>query len=148
MVLREFIFTLRFGHHHREEPDGSVSVTEPAAVHLEDHRGDRSRENTDPGAGEGHRRTYRKQGVINRKPEVINRNRKQEVLYRKQEVSRSIMVSTLSRASSLVLCSEMVFTLTLYLRLGCRCSITYVVLLLRREYTRSLESEHSMLKES
>lgn len=31
--------TFRLGHHHGEEPDGSVDVTEPAAVELEENGG-------------------------------------------------------------------------------------------------------------
>lgn len=52
--------TLRLGHHHGEEPDGSVDIAEPAAVKAEEDGGlgDHGGPVADPGAGRGHWRTY------------------------------------------------------------------------------------------
>lgn len=56
--------TFRLGHHHGEEPDGSVDVTEPAAVKPEEDGGlgDHSGPVADPGTERGDRRTCRSHG--------------------------------------------------------------------------------------
>lgn len=52
---------MRLCHHHSEELDGSVDVTEPAAVKCEEdgRLGDHGGPVTDPGTEGGHRRTWR-----------------------------------------------------------------------------------------
>lgn len=55
------VITFRLRHHHSEEPDGSIDVTEPAAVKLEEDGGlgDHSGPVTNPGSEGGHWRTWR-----------------------------------------------------------------------------------------
>lgn len=55
------IITFRLRHHHSEELNRSVDVTEPAAVKLEEDGGlgDHSGPVTDPGTEGGDRRTWR-----------------------------------------------------------------------------------------
>lgn len=101
------LFTFRFGHHDSKESDGSVDVAEPATVKAEEDGGlgDHRRLVAHPGTEGGHRRTYiwHRWGGFTSPAQTSCINLSGRLL-------RSIMVRTLSRASSLVTPAEMTFT--------------------------------------